>query len=110
MKQKEFEMNFDLEVTDEMRKLINELTDSTTRAIGQWMEDVDVAMTKILTEYIDNPFTTDPHEAPKEEFEKRDIRYVVYADEKNGGSAFMGIVQGTTLVCCDGTKFENYKV
>lgn len=103
-------LSFDVPKTEEMMKLIKELTDGTTRAIAQWMEDVDVAVRKILTEYIDEPFTTDPSKATKEEFEKRHINAFVYRDMADGSQAFLGVLQGKTLVCVNGMKIENFKV
>ena len=72
------------------------------------------AVRKILMEYIDDPFTCDPSTEPKEEFERRHINAVVFAeihDYENlrFTTVLMGIVQGDTLIVSNGARFENFK-
>lgn len=100
--------SFDVPMTEELRKLQEELTDGFKRQYEDWLKRVDVAVRKILTEYIDYPFTTDPKKATKEEFEKRHINALVYQEMADGSQAFVGVLQGSTLVCVNGMKIENF--
>lgn len=88
--------------------LKKELEEHIERRYSEWVKRVDVAAMKILTEYIDNPFKTNPFTVTKEEFEKRHINAVVFQDMADGLHAFVGIQQGTTLICVDGTRIENF--
>ena len=99
---------FDVPMTEELMKLRNELMDGFNRQYKEWLKKVDVAVRKILTEYIDEPFTTDPFKATKEEFGKRHINALVYRDMADGSQAFLGVLQGKTLVCVNGMKIENF--
>lgn len=101
-------LSFDVPKTEEMIKLRNELMDGFNRQYKEWLKKVDVAVRKILTEYIDEPFTTDPFKATKEEFEKRHINALVYREMADGSQAFLGVMQGSTLVCVNGMKIENF--
>lgn len=101
-------ISFEIPMTVEIEKLRNELLDDFSRRYEQFMVDVEEAVTKILTEYIDDPFTTNPKEASKEEFEKRHINALVYQDLKDGSKVFLGVQQGTTLVCVNGMKIEDF--
>ena len=108
-KEKKLSLTFDIPTTEEVLKLQEELTNVFKRQYSEFLEKVDTAVRKILTEYIDNPFTTDPSKATKEEFEKRHINALVYQDMSDGSQAFVGILQGTTLICVDGTRIENFQ-
>lgn len=103
-------LSFDVPKTEELMKLRNELMDGFNQQYEEWLKRVDVAVRKILMEYIDEPFTTDPFKATKEEFEKRHINALVYRDMADGSQAFLGVLQGKTLVCVNGMKIENFKV
>ncbi|MBR3467938.1 MAG: hypothetical protein IKH15_12065 [Bacteroidales bacterium] len=77
-------------------------------------KDIWDAVRKILMEHIDDPFTCDPSTEPKEEFERRHINAVVFAeihDYENlrFTTVLMGIVQGDTLIASNGARFENFK-
>ena len=100
-------LSFDVTKSEELLKLQEELIDSFSRQYSDWLKNVDMAIRKILTEYIDEPFTTDPSKATKEEFEKRHIS-LVYQEMKDGVPSFIGVLQGTTLICVDGTRIENF--
>ncbi len=102
-------VSFDVTKSEELMKLQEELIDSFSRRYSEWVKRVDVAAMKILTEYIDNPFKTNPFTATKEEFEKRHINAVVFQDMKDGVPSFIGVLQGTTLICVDGKRIENFK-
>lgn len=101
-------VSFDVPMSKEMKKLQEEIVGDLNRQYSEWLKRVEVAVRKILTEYIDNPFTTDPSKATKEEFEKRHINCLVYQDMSDGSQAFVGVQQGTTLICVDGTRIENF--
>lgn len=101
-------VSFDVPKTDELMILKKELEDRIERRYSEWLKQVDVAIRKILTEYIDNPFTTDPSKATKEEFEKRHINGMVYQEMAYGAPSFIGVLQGTTLICVDGTRINNF--
>ncbi len=101
-------LSFDVPMTEKLMKLQEELIDNFSRQYSDWLKRVDVAAMKILTEYIDNPFKTNPFTATKEEFEKRHINAVVFQDMADGSQAFVGIQQGTTLICVDGKRIENF--
>ena len=101
-------VSFDVTKSEELMKLKKELEERIERRYSEWVKRVDVAAMKILTEYIDNPFKTNPFTATKEEFEKRHINAVVFQDMADGLQAFVGIQQGTTLICVDGTRIENF--
>lgn len=101
-------VSFDVPMTNELKRLQEEIVGDFKRQYSEWLKRVDVAVRKILTEYIDNPFTTDPSKATKEEFEKRHINALVYQGMADGSQAFVGIQQGTTLICVDGTRIENF--
>ena len=73
-------VSFDIPMTEELKKLQDTLLDDFSRSYEQWLRDVEAAVTKILTKYIDEPFTTDWKEATKEEFEKRHIKALVYQE------------------------------
>ena len=101
-------VSFDVTKSEELMNLKKELEERIERRYSEWVKRVDVAAMKILTEYIDNPFKTNPFTATKEEFEKRHINAVVFQDMADGLQAFVGIQQGTTLICVDGTRIENF--
>ena len=101
-------VSFDVPMSKEMKRLQEELVGDFKRQYSEWLKRVEVAVRKILTEYIDNPFTTDPSKATKEEFEKRHINALVYQEMSDGSQAFVGVQQGTTLICVDGTRIENF--
>lgn len=100
-------VSFDVPESEELMILKKELEECFERRYSEWLEKVDMAIRKILTEYIDEPFTTDPSKATKEEFEKRHIS-LVYQEMKDGAIIFAGVLQGTTLICVDGTRIENF--
>ena len=100
-------VSFDVPKSEELMKLKKELEDRIERRYSEWMQKVDVAARKILTEYIDDPFTTDPSKATKEEFEKRHIS-LVFQNTEDGAMNFAGVLQGTTLIRVDGTRIENF--
>ena len=71
------------------------------------------AVRKILMEYIDDPFICDPSTAPREEFERRHIKAVAFAevhDWKNLRTIIelMGVVQGDRLFTPTGMIIENF--
>lgn len=100
-------VSFDVPKTEELMILKKELEDRIERLYSEWMQKVDVATRIILTEYIDEPFTTDPSKATKEEFEKRHIS-LVFQSTVDGAINFAGVLQGTTLIRVDGTRIENF--
>ena len=77
-------------------------------------KDILDAVRKILMEYIDDPFTCDPSTASREEFARRHINAVAFAEVTDWGNlrytqVLMGIVQGDTLIAPNGARFENFK-
>lgn len=77
-------------------------------------KDILDAVRKILMEYIDDPFTCDPSTASREEFARRHINAVVFAEVTDWGNlryaqVLMGVVQGDTLIAPNGARFENFK-
>jgi hypothetical protein len=101
-------LSFDVPMTEELMKLQEELVDSFSRQYSDWLKRVEVSVRIILTEYIDDPFTTDPSKATKEEFESRHINGLVYEDMADGSQAFIGVLQGSTLICVNGMRIENF--
>ena len=101
-------VSFDVPMAKELMKLRAELNNEFKIKYSEWLKQVDTAIRKILTEHIDNPFTTDPSKATKEEFEKRHINALVYQGMSDGSQAFVGVQQGTTLISVDGTRIENF--
>lgn len=76
-------------------------------------KDIWDAVRKILMEYIDDPFTCDPSTEPKEEFERRHINAVVFAEIHNYEilrftTVLMGVVQGDTLITPNGDRMVNF--
>lgn len=76
--------------------------------------DIWDAVCKILTEHIDDPFTCDPSTASREEFARRHINAVAFAELTDWGNlrytqVLMGVVQGDTLITPNGARFENFK-
>lgn len=77
-------------------------------------KDILDAVRKILMEYIDDPFTCDPSTASREEFARRHINAVVFAEISDWENlrvtiGLMGVVQGDTLIAPNGARFENFK-
>ena len=71
------------------------------------------AVKKILMEYIDDPFTCDPSTASREEFARRHINAVVFAEIGDWENlrvtiGLMGVVQGDTLIVPNGDRIKNY--
>lgn len=102
-------VSFDVPKSEELMNLKKELEERVERRYSEWLEKVDMAIRKILTEYIDEPFTTDPSKATKEDYEKRHINGLVYQEIEDGVPSFIGVLQGTTLICVDGKRIENFK-
>lgn len=90
-----------------LKKLQEELMNDACRQYSEYLKQVDIAIRRILTEYIDDPFTTDPSKATKDDFEKRHINALVYR-YMGGSNVFLGVLQGNTLVCVNGIKIENF--
>ena len=101
-------LSFDVPKTEELLKLQEELIDSFSRQYSDWLKRVEVSVRIILTEYIDDPFTTDPSKVTKEEFESRHINSLVCEDMADGSQAFIGVLQGSTLICVNGMRIENF--
>ena len=76
-------------------------------------KDILDAVRKILMEYIDDPFTCDPSTASREEFARRHINAVVFAEISDWENlrvtiGLMGVVQGDTLIAPNGGRIKKY--